>query len=238
MKALQSLNYIPKVLLHTFFPNGCVCCGKRLNEGISVCLSCEYNLSISGFQKQEYNPMEKKLWGRAQIEKATCPYILHKDSSVQKIIHAFKYQHQTDLAKFIGDKIYFHLKQYADFTDCDYILPVPMHPKKQKARGFNQAEEIARHLSKRSEIKMRNDILLKSSNIKTQTKKARWQRWLSTSSSYAVQNPQELSGKSILLVDDVFTTGATIDVLANLIHEHTNCKIYVATFAMTGSIRA
>ena len=220
-------------LYKLFYPAVCAGCSRVLLRGEDVlCLSCRYRLPQTNFHKQPGNPMEKHFWGKVDFERAAAFVHFHKSNSVQRMMHMLKYRGRRDVGYYLGKLYAGELKTTEPFSNADVIIPVPLHPSKQRRRGYNQAEVIARGLSDGLNIPCRTDLLVRSHNTATQTRKSRVERWVNVSKIFAFTQPGALDGKRLMLVDDVVTTGSTLEACAKVIQQNNkNVKIIFATAA-------
>ena len=215
-----------------FFPHTCCCCGDTLlNSENQICTDCIFHLPLTNFVNMVNNPVEKKLWGRARIEAATSLLFFSKKGNVQKILHEIKYKNNIKLAHLMGNQLGFELKKSNRFNDIDIIIPVPLHYKKQKQRGYNQSEEIAKGIAKHFEKEINTHSLIKTTYNKSQTKEKRFNRWINVSENFSVINPNDIENKHILLVDDIITTGATLEACAKELLKIPSVKVSIATLA-------
>lgn len=212
------------------FPKLCCACNKGLlkNEDI-ICMDCIVSLPKSNFHTDKENPVNKIFWGRVELEMATSFYLFSRKSKVQNLLHHLKYKGVKEVGSVIGKMFGFELNESEYFGGIDFIVPVPLHKNKLKKRGYNQSEWIAHGLSKSMKIPVNTDSLFRKQDSQTQTKKSRYKRWENVGEIFGLLN-EELKGKKILLVDDVVTTGATIEACAQVLIQQ-NCKIIVATIA-------
>ena len=212
------------------FPKLCCACNNALlkNEKI-ICLSCIVNLPKTNFHKDKENPVSKVFWGRVDLEMATSFYVFSKKSKVQNLLHHLKYKGVKEVGAIIGELYGFELKDSEFYKNIDFIIPVPLHQNKLNKRGYNQSEWIAIGLSQSMNIPIDSLSLYRKSDSQTQTKKSRYKRWENVGKIFDVAN-NHISGKRVLLVDDVVTTGATIEACAQVLIQH-NCKVLVATIA-------
>jgi len=215
-----------------FFPRTCFICGNSLfkNEEIA-CTRCMLHLPETGFHLEKDNPVHQVFWGRIHIEAATAIYYYKKGGSVQQLIHQMKYHGHSEIGIFLG-KIYGQkLKTVPVFKDIQTIIPIPLHPKKERKRGFNQAEMFAIGLSEAMEVELDTKSVVRNIASSTQTKKSRYKRWENVSEIFGVKRPALLENKNILLVDDVITTGATMEACLTKLKTIPGIKISVASIA-------
>lgn len=200
------------------YPNLCAACGNALNHGEDViCLICEAKLPQTDFHLDENNPVAKHFWGRVNLKSASSFYYFNKGSRVQHLIHQLKYKSKTEVGIKLGKLYAYKLVESDSVKNVDVVIPIPLHYKKQKQRGYNQSDFIAKGVSevlgKPFDIK---SIIREHDNI-SQTKKTRFERWSNVENIFRIKNPENIKGKHVLLVDDVVTTGATLEACASLI---------------------
>jgi ComF family protein len=215
-----------------FFPVTCVSCGKSLykNEN-NICTYCLYHLPKSNFHLTNDNPVAKIFWGRINIQSAAAFYTFNKGGNVQQLIHQLKYKGQQQVGISLGKLYGYELRNCPDFNSVDVIIPVPLHAKKQRKRGYNQSVCFAEGLAETMQLAIDSTILFRSAASETQTKKTRFTRWKNVESIFYVQNEQQILNKHILLVDDVITTGATLEACAQALLNVKGVKVSVATIA-------
>jgi ComF family protein len=215
-----------------FFPVICVSCGKSLfkNEN-SICTYCLYHLPKSNFHLVNDNPVAKIFWGRINIESAAAFYTFNKGGRVQHLIHQLKYKGQQQVGVSLGKLYGYELRENNAFKGIDVIIPVPLHAKKQRKRGYNQSMCFAEGLAETMHLTVDSDSLFRSIASETQTKKSRFTRWKNVESIFYTKNEEPLTGKHILLVDDVITTGATLEACAQTLLKINGVKVSIATIA-------
>ena len=220
--------------LETFFPRWCAICGSKMasSEEI-VCYLCKTKLPYTNYHNEKENKIEQTFWGRVPVERATALLHYTKGSKVGNILWQLKYSGAKRNGVWLGKLIGNQLKLNTDFKDIDYVIAVPLHRSKQQKRGFNQADIIALEIAIRMNIEHRTDLLVKIKNNATQTKMGRHDRWQNAQECYVATETICLNKKHILLVDDVITTGATIEACCEALHSKYDVKISIASAAHT-----
>lgn len=213
------------------FPKLCSACEQTLlrNENV-ICTKCLLTLPKTDYHLDEDNPINKIFLGRVDIKMAAAFYNFSKGSRVQRLLHRLKYKGGEDVGEIIGLHYGFELKTSKYFKNIDCIIPVPLHKNKLKKRGYNQSESFAKGLSKSMKVPVNTTNLYRKIDSKTQTKKTRYKRWENVGEIFGVIENHNLANKTILLVDDVVTTGATIEASAQVLVK-LNCKVLVALIA-------
>jgi ComF family protein len=192
---------------------------------------CRHTLPMTSFHKYESNPVEKLFWGRIKIENATAFLFYEKGSKYGHLLHQFKYKGYTEIGLKLG-KLFGSQLIETNFKDIDLIVPVPLHSAKFRKRGFNQSEIIALGISASLGKPVAGQALKRNIFTSTQTKKGRFERWKNVEGIFTVKNPELLKNKHILLIDDVITTGATLEAVGNAILKIEGTKLSVATLAI------
>lgn len=214
-----------------FYPRICEGCGQPLlKHEETICSACELSLPRTDFSKELINPVMKIFLGRVDLQAATALYFFHKGNRLQGLMHKLKYNGIKEIGVRFGNYLGKELKSSPLFDDVDVIIPIPLHPKKQKKRGYNQAEMIAQGLAKTLEKEAITDKLYRTANTTSQTNKNRDERWKNVESVFQIKDPKNIEGKHILLIDDVVTTGATIEASTQTLKKVTD-KVSVATIA-------
>jgi ComF family protein len=217
-------------LLELFFPTICVTCGSRLAaQDNFLCFDCWQDLPVTNFHRRPENKVARLFWGRVQIEHATSYFSYKKGSRYQKLIHFIKYKGMKELGFEVGQRFGFVLKESGAFRTVDTIIPVPLHQKKHKSRGYNQSEWIANGIAKSMGIPVSAGNLFRKVFTSTQTRKNRFERWQNVEGIFGLKNPGELTGKHILLIDDVVTTGSTLEACAFQLLKVNEVKVSIAT---------
>lgn len=221
-------------LIYLFYPIYCAACDSPLykNERL-LCTSCRHELPLGNFHNVNAKKIEKVFYGRAKIENATSLLIFHKNSLVQNLIHNLKYRGREEVGEELGRWLGQDLLQMSDYQNVDVIIPVPLHKKRLRERGYNQVEKFGIEIAKKLKAEYIDSVLKKISYNKKQSKHGKLNRWINTVETYGIQNESLLVNKHILLVDDIVTTGATIESCINALKTISGIKISVATMAIT-----
>ena len=218
--------------LELLFPTLCVTCGKRLvTQEKFLCIDCWLDLPVTNFHHHTGNKVEQVFWGRVKIEFATAYFAFKKGSNYQHLIHFIKYKGMKELGFETGRRFGISLLESTGFCSVDFIVPVPLHPKNEKMRGYNQSEWIAKGISESMKIPISVDNLRRNLHTSTQTRKNRFERWENVENIFEATRPDEFEGKHILLVDDVVTTGSTLESCALQLLQIENVKVSIATLA-------
>lgn len=202
--------------LSLLFPRLCYACGNHLlrNEYL-ICTECYIVIPRTNFHIRENNPVARLFWGRCLIEKAAAFSYYNKGSRIRNLIHNLKYRGISEIGYELG-RIYGLSLRDSGFTkDIDLIIPVPLHPSKKRVRGFNQSESISAGIADAAGLPVDIKSLVRRLVSATQTKRSRYDRWTNVEGIFQVVNPGAFVGKHVLLVDDVITTGSTIESCTN-----------------------
>jgi len=211
------------------YPNVCAACGNSLfkHEEI-ICTYCLYHLPKTNYHLMEASPLDKVFWGRVQLARTAALYTFHKKGKVQHLIHQLKYKGRMDVGVHLGKLLGADLVKSSVFADVDKVIPVPLHPDKQRKRGYNQSEQIAIGMAKAMNIEMDATSFIRTVDTQTQTRKSRFARWENVKEIFQVTSVNELANKHLLLVDDVITTGATLESAAHILLNIEGVKLSVA----------
>lgn len=216
------------------FPRLCYACGNHLirNENL-ICTECYVVIPRTNYHYEKDNPVAHLFWGRCVVEKAAAFSYYNKGSRIRNLIHNLKYKGIKEIGYELG-KIYGLSLKTSGFTkDIDLIIPVPLHPAKKRIRGFNQSEIISMGIADSVRLPVALESLVRTMVSATQTKRSRYERWTNVEGIFRVTNPRTLQGKHILLVDDVITTGSTIESCTNELLKIEGVKVSVVALAFT-----
>jgi ComF family protein len=221
--------------LSLIYPNSCEACGALLVVGErTLCSTCRYKLPRTSYWLQKGNPVEQIFWGRVPVVNACSLFFMSKGSRYRKLLHKLKYGNKPQIGVALGLLLGNELAKVADYANVEFIVPVPLHVKRQRKRGYNQSEKIAVGISQATGKPLLTDAVFRQRYNETQTKKMREERWSNVSDIFAVRPGAEarLAGRHILLVDDVLTTGSTVEACATAMLKAADCKVSVATLAV------
>ena len=219
--------------LSLLYPSLCVVCGRNLyrNESL-ICTHCLYHIPKTNFHFLKDNPVSRLFWGRVPVEHAASYYFFEKGSRFRVLIHKMKYRGQKELGYELG-KIYgAELRSSNFYHGLDLIVPVPLHPRKERKRGYNQSEWIARGIAESMEKPFDPQLVYRAVDTASQTKKNRYERWKNVENIFQVYDPAKLQNQHILVVDDVVTTGSTLEACARAILQVEGTKVSCVTLAM------
>ncbi len=219
-------------LTELLFPRLCVVCGDRLIEQEQwICLHCLHHIPRTNYHLVPDNPVSQLFYGRVEIEYATSFFTFSKGSQYQNLLHNLKYKGMKELGEEIGKHFGMDLLQSPEFSSVDVICPVPLHPQKEKKRGYNQSWWIASGIAKQMNKELSANNLKRVTATETQTRKNRFERWQNVEGIFELSDPEAFSGKHILLIDDVVTTGSTLEACAASILSKTDARVSIATLA-------
>ena len=221
-------------LMQLFFPHTCAACGRDvLNEETALCMQCLHQLPVTNFNQHANNPVEKIFWGKLPITAATSYCHFTKQSLIQNILHQAKYKNNQQAAIFMGNLLGNSLQQSNRFNTIDAIVPLPLFAARLKKRGYNQAALIARGIAAQTGKPVIETAVTRLSSTETQTNKNRVERWQNMQGRFMVTNAALLENKHVLLVDDVVTTGATLEACGQELLTIKGTQLSIATVAYT-----
>jgi ComF family protein len=198
-----------------------------------ICTECFVLIPRTNYHLNPDNPVSQLFWGRCLIMKAAAFSYYTRDSRIRKLIHQLKYKGIKEIGTELGRIYAGTLKSSGFLEDIDLIIPVPLHPSKKRQRGFNQSDIISQGISDVSGIPVDTKMLVRRTVSKTQTRKSRYDRWTNVHDIFRVMDENRLKGLHILLVDDVITTGSTIEACASELLKAENTKVSVAALAFS-----
>ena len=206
-----SISEIKDSLLHLLFPHICAGCGSDSlgNEDI-LCLHCIATLPETHFERYAHNPIERKFYGRIPVHAATAQYYFSRDSVLQRLVHQLKYNNNKELGLQLGKLMGASLKQSGRFN-ADALIPLPLFAVREKKRGYNQATILCEGIAEELRLPILKNIIIRPGHTDTQTHKGRIERWDNIEGKFRLIDPAPISGRHLLLVDDVVTTGATLE---------------------------
>jgi len=218
--------------IRLIYPEICpVCNGTLTKSEPYLCTACILKLPRTGFHREPDNKVEQTFWGRLHIQRAAAFLYFEKGNITQHLLHEIKYNGNRNLARYLGRLFARELHKYKAFT-AEGIVPVPLHPKKEFRRGYNQATEIAYGLAEVLKVPVYTDMVVRDVDTISQTGQGRYERWQNIEHAFTLANKTAKPNTHLLLVDDVVTTGATIEAVGQLLHQH-DYPLSVATIAYT-----
>lgn len=216
------------------FPQNCLACEGTIEQGENdICSICRINLPRTGFHLDTQNTVAQKFWGRTQIKYAMAYLFFKKEGHVQKLLHQLKYNNEPQIGEILGNWYAQELQENDFYKNFDILIPVPMHPKKQKKRGYNQSAYFGKGIAQVWQIPHLENGITKTKNTISQTKKSREERYNNMKDGFEISDKEAIKDKNILLLDDVITTGATLEACANLLLENGAKTVSIATIAST-----
>lgn len=220
-------------MLNLLFPRTCIGCNSVISSTEALlCLSCRHQMPLTRFHQNENSLLMNKFFGRFPVEHATALFYFQKRGLTQRLMHHLKYKGVKEISDFLGKWLGEELKEIPDFSDIQMVVPVPLHKQKLKKRGYNQVEGFGRELAQVFQVPYRDDILIKITKTGSQVFKTRMLRFESEE-VFAVQKLDEIKNLHVLLVDDIITTGATLEKCALQLLKGEGVKISIATMATT-----
>jgi ComF family protein len=216
------------------FPHYCAGCGNDLNDRNAViCYHCQLALPVTNFFLLDNNPVERSFYGRLHLQAAAAAYYFTKDSLMQQLIAELKYKQNTSVGFYLGRMMGYQLMNSERFASIDGIIPMPLHPKKLRSRGYNQASIIANGIQSVWNKPIYENVISRTIFSISQTSQDRIHRWENMDGIFALKNASKILQKHLLLVDDVTTTGASIEALGSVLETLDGVKLSVATAAYT-----
>ncbi|HUR65005.1 MAG TPA: hypothetical protein VMZ03_01540 [Chitinophagaceae bacterium] len=226
------LKEIKDAVLHLLFPHVCSGCGTDiLNENTMLCMRCIDSLPETNFELHWNNPVERIFWGRLPLLAATAQFYYNKESLMQHLMHQFKYKGNKDLGYQLGRIMGEQLKRSGRF-DVDAIVPLPLFPFKERKRGYNQATILSEGIAEVMNIPVLTNVITRPQHTETQTRKGRIERWKNIDGKFVLSDASPVCNRHLLLVDDVVTTGATLESCGIELLKSENTSLSVAAFCI------
>jgi ComF family protein len=226
---MLALKEIKESFIHLLFPHVCSGCGNDILEfHSSLCLRCMNILPRTRFENFPSNPVEKIFWGRLPLNAAAAHFYFTKASLVQHLMHQFKYRGNKELGLQLGRMMGSGLAQSGRFP-VTAVVPLPLFASREKRRGYNQAAVLCEGISEILQVPVLENAVTRSKSTETQTRKSRVERWSNMEGKFELAHPEQISGRHILLVDDVVTTGATLEACGMEMYKAGDLRLSIAT---------
>ena len=223
-----------RAFTNLFFPKLCTGCGDDLfGESEVLCLPCIDKLPVTNFHLHSNNPVEKIFWGRLPLVSASSYLYFTKDSLLQQLLHAFKYSGAKEIGLYFGRCMGKSFLQSNRFNHIDALIQLPLHQKKERKRGYNQATVLCDGIAEILQVPVLKNTILRPTATQTQTHKNRIHRWENIEGKFLLSDLQAVSGKHVLLIDDVVTTGATLESCGQELLNIQDIRLSIATLAYT-----
>lgn len=220
-------------VINLLFPKVCYACLNTLSDNENViCINCRHDLPVTNYHFDDSNAVKNVLYGRAKIEHATALFRFKKKGLVQQLIHGLKYKGYETIGSTLGDWLGGELKTLQQYKNIDVVIPVPLHKKKLRKRGYNQVDKFGKQLAEALNTDYNDAVLVKVTNTKSQVNKIRFARWSNDNELFQLTATKPIENKHILLVDDLITTGATLEACIQVLNQAKNIKISIATMAI------
>lgn len=221
-------------LLHLFLPHHCAGCGNDIiSEDQLLCLQCIDRLPVTNFHMHANNPVEKIFWGRIPLTHAASYMYFSKDSTLQHLLHQLKYKGRKDIGFFFGKRMGEVMLQSNRFNSIDALVPLPLFAARERKRGYNQASIICDGIAAELEVPVLRNVITRRAATTTQTKKGRAERWQNMEGKFQLLDAAPINNRHILLVDDVVTTGATLEACGHELLKGCNTRLSIFTMAYT-----
>jgi ComF family protein len=224
------LKEIKESLFHLAFPHVCTGCGSDLlSQQTMLCMHCITAMPDTNFHLHAANVVEKKFWGRLNLKAATAQYYFTKESLMQHLMHQLKYKGNKSLGIFLGRMMAESIINSDRFADVDALIPLPLFKSKERKRGYNQATLLCEGMAEIMQVPVIKNAVGRNQHTETQTKKNRIERWQNIDGKFELQNQEMIAGKHLLLVDDVVTTGATLEACGQVLLQSSISNLSIAT---------
>lgn len=233
---MTRLHTIQEAFLHLLFPHVCSGCGSAvIGRATQLCMRCIDALPCTGFESMPGNPAERLFYGRLPLASATAQYYFSKESLVQRLMHQFKYRGNRELGHQLGRLMGEQLRLAGNWQP-DALVPLPLFPAKEKKRGFNQAAVLCEGMASVMQAPVLYNAVTRPAHTETQTNKGRIERWKNMEGKFFLPAPGQLAGKQLLLVDDVITTGATLESCGQTLLQASGSRLSIATLCIASMI--
>ena len=220
-------------LMHLLYPNLCVGCQADLPaESDCFCLGCRRQLQVTNMHTEIENAFTERFWGQIPLARGAAMYAFQRRSPIQRALHQLKYKNQPDVGVRIGRRFGYMLARAGTFQSVQAIIPVPLHPEKERQRGYNQSAMFAQGLAEVLALPVLVNCLVRRHLASSQTRKKRMERFDNVREGFTLQGPERIQGKHLLLVDDVLTTGATLEACGRVLLEAPGVRLSMATIAI------
>ena len=224
------ISNISASISHLLFPHNCLGCATDvLNEDDLICSRCVTELPATNYFEVANNPIEKIFYGRIKVENAAAGFYFTKQSLMQHLLQQLKYKGNKEVGIYLGKLIGYELMQSKRFDDVEALIPLPLNVKREFKRGYNQSLLICQGIASVWQKPIINSMVIRTVFTETQTNKSRINRWQNMDGVFAIDNTKAIEGKHILLVDDVVTSGATLEACGHKILDVANTKLSIAT---------
>ena len=222
-------------LMGLLFPEICYACDGVLARGERfICTDCNVKLPYTNYHiygATEHNPLQRRFWGKVPVRFVLAYLHFKPKGRVQRLLHQLKYKGASNLGMHLGKRYGSVLKDHQLHEQFDIIIPVPLHKQKQQKRGYNQSDSFAEGLASKMDLTLDLKVLIRTMNTSSQTNKSRLHRWQNVEQVFQVKDPEAVKAKRVLLVDDVMTTGATLEACALVLLESGCAEVSVVTIA-------
>lgn len=221
-------------LVHLLYPKVCAGCGSDLvGRDQLICLDCFNSLPETDFWGKPGNPVEKMFWGRLPLVAAAAFLYFTKRSVIQNLLHQLKYKGNKDVGTYLGKLMGARLEACERFADVDALVPLPLFYQKEKKRGYNQAALICEGISEITDTPVLRDVVARKTKTDTQTRKSRLERWENIDGKFELTGRDRIENAHVLLVDDVITTGATVEACGAELLKGENVRLSIVSVAYT-----
>jgi ComF family protein len=227
-----ALREIKEAFLQLLFPHVCSGCGSDiLKEESLLCMRCTDAMPETNFESHPGNPVEKTFWGRLPLEAATAQFYFTKESLVQHLMHQFKYRGNKELGLQLGRIMGEQLRASGRFR-AEALVPLPLFPAKEKKRGYNQSTILCLGMAESLDLPVWDSVISRPEHTETQTRKGRIERWKNMEGKFILTDRESIRNKHLLLVDDVITTGASLEACGNELLQAENVSLCIATLCV------